>query len=82
MNDFADCQKGRPERPAPEVYGVIAEFPSQGPILMESEGPWSSEEAARERTYKLKGAIRTAVVRLTYASGNELLLLDMQRMQK
>lgn len=66
----------------PAIYGVIAEFPRQAPILMESEGQFSSREAAFKRANEIYGAIRYAVVRLEYEGGNELLLHDMERMQK
>jgi hypothetical protein len=64
------------------VYGVVAEFPNQGPILMEQEGLHSSYESAHESARKLGTAIRWAVVRLTYIGGNEMLIHDMKRMQK
>lgn len=65
----------------PEIYGVIVEFINQGPILMETEGPFSSREAAEDRVSKMSRVLRYAVVRLDYVAGNELLLFDMERMQ-
>lgn len=68
-----------------EVFAVIAEFKDQGPILMEKEGPGTSRSAAREHMNRLlcqSGVLRACVVRLTYDSGNELLLHDMRRMQE
>ena len=76
----------RPTEEGPEVYGVLFESTNQGPILMETEGPRSSLEAALEQATKLRarpGTLRVCVVRLTYEGhGNELLLHDMERMQK
>ena len=32
-----------------DLYAIVAEWQNQGPILMETEGPWTSHEAARDR---------------------------------
>jgi hypothetical protein len=76
----------RPTEDGPEVYGVLFEGRNQGPILMETEGPTSSREAAQEKAEILRArpdVLRVCIVRLTYEGhGNELLLHDMERMQK
>lgn len=67
------------------MFGVVAEFANQGPLLMEAEGGASSYEAAMRRCQEFSGRpgiLRVAVVRLTLENGNELLLHDMERMQK
>lgn len=68
-----------------ELFAVVAEFSNQGPILMETEGPFSSYERAMERVENLAGnrsCLRACVVRLVYEAGNSLVLHDMKRMQK
>ena len=67
-------------------YAVVAEFKGEGPLLMETLGQASSHEAALHRMRALMAeprVIRAAVVRLEPTKdGNELLLIDMKRMQK
>jgi hypothetical protein len=55
------------------LFGVIAEFVDQGPILMESED--LSYDAAFKRAEQLKGqrAIRVCIVALSYENGNATL---------
>lgn len=68
-----------------EVFGVIAEFKNQGPILMEKEGPHTSHDAAYDHMRSLlaqNNVLRACVVRLTYEGGNQLLIHDMKRMQE
>ena len=68
-----------------EVFAVLAEFKNQGPILMEVEGPRSSHNLAHDHMNALlsrPNVLRAAVVRLSYVSGNELLIHDMKRMQE
>lgn len=75
----------RRDNDGPAVFAVVAEWANQGPLLMETEGVFSSYEAAMERCQGLSGRpgiLRVAVVRLTLENGNELLLHDMERMQK
>jgi hypothetical protein len=67
------------------LYAVVAEWKNQGPILMETEGLWSSLHEARKRAGEMNersGVLRTCVVRLAYDSGNALLLHDMARMHR
>lgn len=68
------------------VYAVVAEFKGEGPLLLETVGKSTSYEAALERMRGLiceARVIRAAVVQLEPTSdGNELLLVDMKRMQK
>ena len=64
------------------VFGLVVEGANQAPILMEAEGDQSSYQYAMERaTHALGRPVRWCVVRLVPVSGNELLLLDMQRLQ-
>lgn len=68
-----------------EIFAVVAEWKNQGPILMETEGPNTSYEEVRKQSDRLSSQphiLRTAIVRLEYHGGNELLLHDMKRMQK
>lgn len=64
------------------VFVVMAEGRSQGPIVMETEGANSSYEAAEERLAAITWPHRYCICRVIPISGNELLSLDMQRMQK
>lgn len=85
MDRIAPLNVTRRDNDGPAVFGVVAEWVDQGPILMEAEGNGSSYEAALERCQQLSGRpgiLRVAVVRLTFENGNELLLHDMERMQK
>ena len=70
---------------APEdLFAVVAEWSNQGPILMETEGPYTSYEAAQERVQRMltdRTFLRVCIVRLVYESGNALILHDMKRMQ-
>lgn len=75
----------RRDNDGPEVFGVVAEWANQGPILLETEGIASSYDDAMRRCAEFSrrpGILRVAVVRLTFENGNELLLHDMERMQK
>ena len=67
-------------------YAVVAEFKGEGPLLMETVGSATSHDAALQRMRALMAehrVIRAAVVRLEPTKdGNELLLIDMKRMQK
>lgn len=65
------------------VFGLVIETESQPPILLETEGDQSSREAAMGRVKQAFGGrhLRWCLVRLVPVCGNELLLLDMQRLQ-
>ena len=65
------------------VFGLVIETPNQAPILLETEGDQSSREAAMGRVKQAFGGrpLRWCLVRLVPVCGNELLLLDMQRLQ-
>ena len=68
-----------------ELFVVVAEWANQGPIVMETEGPLTSYEAARARADYM-GAnpkmLRVCIARLVYETGNALILHDLKRMQK
>lgn len=65
------------------VFGLVIETAGQAPILLETEGDQSSREAAMGRVTQAFGGkpLRWCLVRLVPVCGNELLLLDMQRLQ-
>lgn len=65
-------------------FGVIIETKGQAPILLETEGEDTSYASAEARAKRAFGqeTLRFCIVRLVPVSGNELLPLDMQRMQK
>lgn len=67
-------------------YAVVVEFKGEGPLLMETAGKATGYDAARARMRGFMAdarVIRAAVVRLEPTTdGNELLLIDMKRMQK
>jgi hypothetical protein len=67
-----------------DIFVVVAEFGDQGPIVMETEGQGTSRQAAFDRAARMRShsnIIRTAIARLTFESGNELLIHDLKRMQ-
>ena len=70
------------------IYGVVAEFKMQGPILLETEAEHSSFDAAHDRARSMAGrpdVIRVAVVRIERTevwAGNHAVLKDMERLQK
>lgn len=67
------------------AYVVVAEFHNQGPIVMEAEGIGTSYDAAGEHAERLRSSgrvLRTCIASLTYEAGNELLIKDLERMQK
>lgn len=65
------------------VFGLVIENSGQAPILLETEGDQSSREVALDRVAKVfnRHPHRWCLVRLVPVEGNELLLLDMQRLQ-
>lgn len=66
------------------VFVAVIEAAGQGPIVLESEGEHTSYDAAEARARKAFGGsgLRWCVCRLVPVAGNELLPLDLQRMQK
>jgi len=66
------------------LFGLIIEGPGQAPFLIEMEGVDSSRASAEAAAEKILAgrSIRYCIVRLVPVAGNELLPLDMQRMQK
>ena len=64
------------------VFVIVAEWRDQGPIVMETEGPQSSREEACTRMAKMPHITRACICSLVPVRGNELLILDMKRMQK
>ena len=64
------------------AYGLVVEHPGEAPILLETEGCDSSFDSAQDRIAKWRGPpLRWCIVRLVPVEGNELLLLDMERLQ-
>lgn len=65
-------------------FVAVIETSGQGPIVMETEGEDSSYEAAEARIARVFGGkpLRHCICRLVPVAGNELLPLDLQRMQK
>lgn len=66
------------------VFVAVIEADNQAPIVLETEGEDTSYERASERAIKAFGgkSLRWCVCRLVPVAGNELLPLDLQRMQK
>lgn len=66
------------------VFVAVIEADNQAPIVLEAEGEDTSYERAEERARKSFGGrqLRWCVCRLVPVAGNELLPLDLQRMQK
>lgn len=66
------------------VFVVVIETASQGPIALETEGEHSSFEEAQARASRAMGGapVRFCICRLVPVSANELVILDMKRMQK
>jgi hypothetical protein len=68
-----------------EIFAVVVEGSMQGPILMEVEAEYTSQEKARDRLTKMvDGRIwfRGCVVRLEYVEGNNAVLHAMKGMQE
>jgi hypothetical protein len=64
------------------AYGLIVEYAGQAPILLEIEGCDSSHQSIVERIATWQGKpLRWCIVRLVPVEGNELLLLDFERLQ-
>lgn len=66
------------------VFVAVIEAANQAPIVLETEGEDTSYDRASERAMKAFGGgnLRWCICRLVPVAGNELLPLDLQRMQK
>lgn len=67
------------------AYVVIAEWPGQAPIVMEAEGCDTSQASCMERVKRMQSqgqAGRWCIARLVPVDGNELLVLDLERLQQ
>lgn len=67
------------------AYVVITEWPDQAPIVMETEGCDTSLASCTQRVNKLRSngqATRWCIARLVPIEGNELLVLDLERLQQ
>lgn len=64
------------------AYVVVAEWAGQAPIVMETEGDQSSYEAAQERARKMSHVHRYSICRLVPVAGNDLVVRDLERLQK
>ncbi|HCI98493.1 hypothetical protein [Sulfitobacter pontiacus] len=62
------------------LFVTIVEGKNQAPMILETEGNFSSFDQAQERI-KRGHWLRACVCRVVPVSGNELLALDMLRMQ-
>ncbi len=66
------------------AYVVIAEWGGQAPIVMEAEGCDTSMASCLERVKRIQGQqghVRWCIARLIPIDGNELLALDLERLQ-
>lgn len=67
------------------AYALVTEGPGQAPILMETEGCDTSFQSCRKRLDRMAksgNAQRWCIVRLVPVEGNELLVLDLERLQQ
>ncbi|MBK8772923.1 MAG: hypothetical protein IPM06_21170 [Rhizobiales bacterium] len=65
------------------AYVLVTEWSGQAPIIMETEGCDSSVASCRERAGKLtREQQRWCIARLVPVEGNELLILDLERLQQ
>jgi len=67
------------------AYALVTESQGQAPILMETEGCYTSFQSCRkrmDRMHKSGYAQRWCIVRLVPVEGNELLVLDLERLQQ
>lgn len=64
------------------AYVVVAEWRGQGPIVMETEGQQSSRDGARQRVLGNNQLHRYCICRLVPVEGNELVLKDLERLQR
>lgn len=67
------------------AYVVVAEWSGQAPIVMEAEGCETSYLSCQERVQRMQkqhhGITRFCIARLVPVEGNELLTLDLERLQ-
>lgn len=63
------------------IFVLMVDGSKQGPMILETEGEFSSRSAAEHRMRTIPWAQRVCVGRVVPVSGNELLALDMVRMQ-
>lgn len=67
------------------AYVVIVEWPGQAPMVMETEGADTSLATCTERVTRMMNqgrAGRWCIARLIPVEGNELLVLDLERLQQ
>lgn len=64
------------------AYVVVAEWANQAPIVMETEGDNSSLEAAQKRVEGMKHITRYSICRLVPVRGTNLVVKDLERLQK
>lgn len=70
------------------AYVVITETDGQAPIVMETEGADTSLASCMERVNRMRGGAfggpqrRWCIARLVPVEGNELLVLDLERLQE
>ena len=67
------------------AYVVIFENDNQAPIIMETEGGDTSLASCMERVKRMqaqRGFSRWCIARLVPIEGNELLVLDLERLQQ
>ncbi len=64
------------------VYVLVGEGRHQSPIVLETEGFQSDRGAARTRATASRFTLRYCICRLVPVEGNELVLKDMERLQK
>lgn len=63
------------------VFVLMCEGDMQAPIILETEGEFSSYDAAKARRAKITWVRRICICRVVPIEGNELLALDMIRLQ-
>jgi len=67
------------------AYVVVTEYLGQAPIVLETEGCDTSFAACDARVSRLRGngqATRWCIARLLPVEGNDLLILDLERLQQ
>jgi hypothetical protein len=67
------------------AYVVVFEHAGQAPIVLEAEGCDTSFNSCMDRVERMRGngrAARWCIARLVPVDGNELLILDLERLQQ